>query len=272
VKEKDRLKKLKHIGSRFFITIYILFLIIIIFFAMFVHITYIQPYIEEEYGHLQWYFSQVVYIAILVLLLILYLSKDKKRAKRWIMIGVFIALLQILYMEYKHFLIYYKNFTYKIIFLKEGKEFWTWKHKDLENLIEEHTTQIVNIPQKYKSYSKNELIKLINKLQADCDLIKVNEQNVNVNKYICESNDGLKYEFKVVDIDNPDRCHIKIKNIKGNAYFEICQKGNLWYIKAVRYAVRERYVYEGKKFLIDLKNKFSNSRGGKLIWEQKFDN
>ncbi|WP_456400318.1 hypothetical protein [Persephonella sp.] len=263
MKEKDRLKKLKSIGDTVFIIVYILFLVLVILFAMFLHIAYIKPYIEEEYGHLHAYVSQAIYISLVILLLVIYMSKDKKRAKGWIMTAVFIALLQILYMEYKHFLIYYKNFTYKIIFLKEGKEFWTWKHKDLENLIEEHTTKFVNIPEKYKSYNKYELIELINKLQADCDLIKANEQNVNVSKYVCKSDDGLKYEFKVVEVDNPDKCHIKIKNIKGNAYFEICQKGNLWYVKAVRYAVRERYVYEGEKILIDLKNKFSNNRGGR---------
>ncbi|WP_297474045.1 hypothetical protein, partial [Persephonella sp.] len=109
----------------------IVMLVMIIPFSLFGGYLYSVPHIPEhiskEIGVWDTVGAGLTNLILYVLVAFKFIKSKSKTIKMYLMSVIPIAFLNIYLIEYKHFLIYYKNFTYKIIFLKEGKEFWTWK-------------------------------------------------------------------------------------------------------------------------------------------------
>jgi hypothetical protein len=244
------------------------------FFGFYLYwVPHIQEHISREIGFFDTVNVGLINLILYVLVAIKFIKPSSIKTRMFLMSVIPIAFLNIYLIEYKHFLIYYKNFTYKIIFLKEGKEYWTWKYKDIQEIEKKYTTKFIIVPDKYKSYTKDELVDLLmnNKIATECDTVEIKKEitegvSVKVDKYVCKSKDGLKYisehieTFKIKNniVDNPDECVLKIIDIKKNSSLMLCRKGSLWFIKTIRYGTNNRIVYQEEKFLEEIRNIVSN--------------
>ncbi|WP_297493531.1 hypothetical protein [Persephonella sp.] len=247
----------------------IVMLVMIIPFSLFGGYLYSVPHIPEhvskEIGVWDTVGAGLTNLILYVLVAFKFIKSKSKTIKMYLMSVIPIAFLNIYLIEYKHFLIYYKNFTYKIIFLKEGKEFWTWK-RDWERIWDKYSIKFVEIPDKYKKYSKDKLVDLVvdKNIRRKCVL---NEEDSMLEHIMCSTENGFKYTYKISKdsiANNPDECYVKIINMGGNEYFELCRKGNLWFMKSTEvdkqgnaYSMGENVIYDEKGYINDLK-KFVN--------------
>ena len=236
----------------------IVMLVMIIPFSLFGFYLYWVPHIpkhvSEEIGVWDTIGAGLTNLILYVLVAVKFIRPKSKAIKMFLMSIIPIAFLNIYLIEYKHFLIYYKNFTYKIIFLKEGKEYWTWK-RDWERIWDKYSIKFVEIPDKYKKYNKDKLVDLVvdKNIRKKCVL---NEESSILEHIMCTTENGFKYTYKISKdsiAKNPDECYVKIRNMRGNEYFELCRKGDLWFIK------RTEVDREGK----------AHSTGNSVIYDEK---
>ncbi|WP_293448122.1 hypothetical protein, partial [Persephonella sp.] len=100
----------------------IVMLVMIIPFSLFGGYLYSVPHIPEhvskEIGVWDTVGAGLTNLILYVLVAFKFIKSKSKTIKMYLMSVIPIAFLNIYLIEYKHFLIYYKNFTYKIIFLK----------------------------------------------------------------------------------------------------------------------------------------------------------
>ncbi len=101
-------------------------LIMIIPFSLFGFYLYWVPHIPEHISKEIGFFDTVnvglINLILYVLVAFKLIRPKSKTIKMYLMSIIPIAFLNIYLIEYKHFLIYYKQYAYKIVFLKEGKE------------------------------------------------------------------------------------------------------------------------------------------------------